>query len=294
VIEISKNCLPSNIEVIPIEFQKDMDHFYNFLFINKNVKEFERINLYFPELSEPNIDQQIVSHLGENIAGYKILPTLNKNYFESLYYLETRILNQSMTRDQILYNLGNMPDMSRMYRDKYVNIVLPLSGEYKPPLHPELLAIPLIISPSPPKSDRLKGIVFCHGHKDDRKRIENKLSRFPIDVKWTYIDNNPVVRPDIVADIYSMTNLNNIGVFQWDYVYADHCPIYADLIDIQRVIRSGRWLIRTGGKIIIPQLYLALSGLLNKENVNEYLSETVTFHHLNGSEILNDGTIIFF
>lgn len=229
-ISFEAKALPNcPLTLIVISFTRDgFVEGQNYLLINRNRQELERVNplpAYFGSLSPTSLVEAGLGGFRFSSLRPENLPEAIRNdYFSSIYYLETRLRNPTLSQEQILQILQQVtPQMITDYRDRLLSFIPPAS----------------------PNQNR--GLILCSG----RATLEKFPQSFPQAVNWTTVDTNLGSNPDIFGSYTSFPTLQQIGLFSWDYVYIQGCPIGLSPIEYQNVVRAARWLLKRGGQLSI-------------------------------------------
>ena len=208
----------------------------NFLLINRTRQELERVNPfpnYFGSLS-PNalIEAGLGGLRFSSLRPQDLPPALQSDYFSSIYYLQTRLLNPGASREDLLRALGEVsPELITRYRDQLLNFI-----------------------PAPSLKQN-RGLILCSG----RDVLTVLPGYLPEGVYWTTFNTDLQSRPDIFGSYSSFPNLQQLGLFSWDEVYIRGCPVGVSPTEFQNIIRAGRWLLKRGGRLYIPNYYLSAS-----------------------------------
>lgn len=108
----------------------------------------------------------------------------------------------------------------------------------------------------------LRGVMFCHGHTYD---IGNKqldiLKSLPSNIKWTMVDIDRSVNPDLVGDYRKEETLQQLGLNTYDYVLEAHCSIHYALWQSVEFLKSAFQLLKQGGRAIILNLILDIANV---------------------------------
>lgn len=147
-------------------------------------------------------------------------------YFSAIYYLETRLRNPTVSREDLLQAIQSTPPQTiQQYRQQLLSFI-PRQG--------------------PPTQ---RGIILCSGRND------MSTLNLPPGFTWTTIDSSPRSRPDVVGSYDSFELLRGLGLFRWDYVYVGRCPVGLSDVDFQNVLRAARWLVKPGGHANISNVF---------------------------------------
>ena len=92
-----------------------------------------------------------------------------------------------------------------------------------------------------------KGIAFCHGHNHKSLIVLQELEH----VQWVLVDIDPNVKPDIVGSFDSMDTIQQLGLYSWNYVMSQNCPIMFTGY-FENLLKASKYLLKPHGKLIIP------------------------------------------
>lgn len=201
----------------------------NFILINRLRHEIERINplpQYFGSLSADAL-------IDAGLAGFKFSSVrpedLPPGYFSFIYYLQTRLMNPTLSREELLQVLKRItPEMINQYRDRLLGFI------------------------PPPTPNTGRGLILCSGRVSPR----DIPTYIPQGINWVTVNDNLQSEPDLLGSYSSFPSLQQLGLFSWDYVYVRGCPIGLSPVEYQNIIRAGRWLLKRGGHLYIPNYYL--------------------------------------
>lgn len=228
-------CKSNNI-IRTINIITGHDIYYNTLLIINN--EIERINPYYPHLMDNEIDN-LIANLYPN---YKYISPLNycplsPCYVLTTYYLYLRLNRNVISQSDFLNKLPeNLSEIEKILNIFWDNL-----------FSKNIYTFPYLIQNKNPEvntSDK-NGILMCHG---DKYMFNTRL---PPDVKWITVDTREDARPTIIASYKSFDDLKKLGLNNWDYVVNEHCPSYGSINEMKNFLLSARWLLKSGGKVII-------------------------------------------
>ena len=116
----------------------------------------------------------------------------------------------------------------------------------------------------------LRGVMFCHGHNYDiRNEPLEILKSLPSNIKWTMVDIDKSVDPDLVGDYRKEETLQTLRLDTYDYVLEAHCSIHYALWQSVEFLKSAVQLLKQGGRAIILNLISDIATVTSTTRRNE-------------------------
>ena len=235
--------------------QLDTDNYFGFLLVDADDKKTAEIITFRGTLLPGNFES-LIKDLSINVTiTPKITPYL-ANDIERLYYLESALINNPTPKDIFINKITEIIRADQEDYDFYVKYHFEAKSPLKYPFQPV----------SHPPNTPLKGVLLCHGHAHTPPIIP-----LTDDVEWTMVDISPASKPDIIGGFGSMETLQQLGLYQWDYVMSYYCPA-----NDSSLYRGARYLLNNKGKFIANNLDEFSDAELGKIKTDNYYKDVRT------------------
>ena len=181
------------------------------------------------------------------------------NKEDLVYILETRLVSVPEDYSSFQHNIRKYRQDYEARKASFHKYVTQAESPLKYPYNPIITA----------ENSVKKGVAFCHGHNHKPLQVPKGLEN----VKWTLVDVNPSSNPDIVGGFGSMETLQQLGLYSWDYVLEQYCPIRSDF---NTIFRGARYLLKTPGRFILNNFQKELLKHANNLMKDHYYTNVQT------------------
>jgi hypothetical protein len=258
---------------ILVDTEAEVIEIFNPYFQIYHLREDAETNI-FDALYEAGINTKYLVNMNDKFKEKYDKAYINKTdnmvFFSILYYLEYKLLN--LDDDDLDVSRIVIDEVSRKDIMKYQYRMTSIMRKE--------------IGTTPKK----QGVLFCHGRIHNTEYVSKLMIKFGLDleVDWIFVDTDYGAEPDVTGSFRSYNTIRTLQHFRYDYVMSINCPVYGSIIDVQRMVRAGRWLLRPGGSLIIPKLGRFMRKVDFEEDVlyDIMLSEYYNSYIMDGDDVL--------